>query len=132
MCGRYVLQDEEGSTGPSTAASAPDMNPSADAEPRNWPITGTLDLHLFQPTEVGDLVPTYLNECRKRGILQVRIIHGKGTGPLRESVHAVLRRIPGVAAFSLVPETLGRWGATVVALKPIESARENSKPKEKG
>ncbi len=59
--------------------------------PTPWPITGTLDLHLFQPREVDDLVPEYLAECRKRGILQVRIIHGKGTGQLRERVHAVLR-----------------------------------------
>ena len=80
--------------------------------------TGTLDLHLFQPREVDDLVPEYLTECRKRGILQVRIVHGKGTGQLRGRVHAVLRRIPRVAAFSLAPEGMGGWGATVVELKP--------------
>jgi dsDNA-specific endonuclease/ATPase MutS2 len=84
---------------------------------REWPITGTLDLHLFQPRDVGDLVPTYLDECRKRGILQVRIIHGKGTGQLRERVHAVLRKLPGIVSFGLAPETLGGWGATVVEMK---------------
>ena len=42
--------------------------------------------------------------------------HGKGTGRLRERVHAVLRRIPEVAAFSLAPEAMGGWGATVVEL----------------
>lgn len=78
-----------------------------------WPIDGTLDLHLFQPKEAGDLVSAYLDECWKRGILQVRIIHGKGTGQLRERVHAVLRRLPGVAGFGLAPERLGGWGATV-------------------
>lgn len=64
------------------------------------------------------LVPTYLAECRKRCVLQVRIIHGKGTGQLRERVNAILRRIPGVAAFILAPEGMGGWGATVVELKP--------------
>ena len=86
--------------------------------PQEWPITGTLDLHLFKPKEVGDLVPEYLEECRKRGILRVRIVHGKGTGQLRERVHAVLRRIPEVASFGLAPEAMGGWGATVVELKP--------------
>lgn len=90
-------------------------NPSP--APHDWPITGTLDLHLFQPREVDDLVPTYLDECRKRGILQVRIIHGKGIGQLRERVHAVLRRIPEVASFGLAPETMGGWGATVVEMQ---------------
>lgn len=93
------------------------MNPAPNPEPHEWPITGTLDLHLFKPKEVGDLVPTYLDECRKRGILQVRIIHGKGTGQLRERVHAILRRIPEVAAFGLAPEGLGGWGVTVVEME---------------
>ena len=83
-----------------------------------WPITGTLDLHLFRPGEAGDLVPEYLEECRARGILRVRIIHGKGTGQLRERVHAILRRMPGVETFGLAPEQLGGWGATTVELRP--------------
>ena len=94
-----------------------DKEPSPAPEPAEWPIDGTLDLHLFQPKEVGDLVPAYLDECRMRGILQVRIIHGKGTGQLRERVHAVLRRLPGVAVFGLGLEGLGGWGATMVELK---------------
>lgn len=85
--------------------------------PQEWPIDGTLDLHVFKPAEVGDLVPEYLAECRKRGILQVRIVHGKGTGQLRGRVHAVLRRLPGVASFGLAPEGMGGWGATVVKMK---------------
>ena len=84
--------------------------------PQEWPIDGTLDLHLFKPAEVGDLVPTYLEECRKRGILQVRIIHGKGTGQLRERVHVILRRMPGVESFGLAQGAMGGWGATVVQL----------------
>ena len=61
------------------------------------PITSILDLHTFRPSDVGDLVPTYLAECRERGMLQVRIIHGKGIGALRETVHAILRRMPEVS-----------------------------------
>ena len=91
--------------------------PANEPNPAQWPIDGTLDLHLFQPKGVGDLLPEYLAECRKRGILQVRIVHGKGTGQLRERVHAVLRRLPAVASFSLAPESMGGWGATVVEMK---------------
>jgi len=92
--------------------------PNPSSNPTTWPIDGTLDLHLFQAKEVGDLVPAYLEECRKRGILQVRIIHGKGTGQLRDRVHAILSRLPGVVTFGLAPSTMGGWGATVVELKP--------------
>ncbi len=82
------------------------------------PIDGTLDLHTFRPQDVKDIVPEYLAECRKRGILQVRIIHGKGVGTLRELVHAVLARLPEVASYRLADEAGGGWGATVVILKP--------------
>ena len=82
------------------------------------PVDGTLDLHTFRPEDVKDLVPDYLTECRKIGILQVRIIHGKGIGALRETVHAMLSRMPEVASFRLADEDAGSWGATIVALKP--------------
>lgn len=86
------------------------------------PIDGVLDLHLFRPAEVKDLVPTYLEECRRRGMLTVRIVHGKGTGALRETVHAVLRRTPGVVSFGLAPGHAGGWGATVVELAGADAA----------
>lgn len=90
------------------------------ADPVGLPIDGILDLHSFRPSDVKDLVPTYLAECRTRGIYQVRIIHGKGTGALRETVHSVLRRLPEVATFSLAPADMGGWGATMVGLRVKE------------
>ena len=87
-----------------------------EPEPVELPIDGVLDLHTFRPADVKDLVPTYLEECRRRGIHQVRIIHGKGIGALRETVHALLRRTPGVVSFGLAPANAGGWGATCVQL----------------
>ena len=83
-----------------------------------FPIDGTLDLHTFQPKDVKELVQDYLAECRGKGILQVRIIHGKGTGALRETVHALLARMPEVDSFKLADEQGGGWGATIVILRP--------------
>jgi len=87
-------------------------------EPVELPIDGVLDLHTFRPKDVGDLVPDYLEACRAKGIFQVRIIHGKGTGALRESVHAILKRHPKVVSFTLDHPQYGGWGATLVQLKP--------------
>jgi DNA-nicking Smr family endonuclease len=83
------------------------------------PINGTLDLHYFQPRDVADLLANYLNECRKRGIYQVRIIHGKGKGILRKNVHSILSKLKEVESFSLAGEGGGSWGATIVILKPL-------------
>jgi homocysteine S-methyltransferase len=85
--------------------------------PVELPIDGTLDLHTFRPGEVKDLIPEYLDACRARGISQVRIIHGKGTGALRETVHAILQRLPYVDRFRLAGENGGGWGATIVTLR---------------
>jgi len=83
---------------------------------REQPIDGILDLHTFRPEEAKDVVREYLSACRRRGILQVRIIHGKGSGTLRETVHALLKRMPEVTSFRLANEAGGGWGATVVEL----------------
>ncbi|RPH96734.1 DNA mismatch repair protein MutS [candidate division KSB1 bacterium] len=91
-----------------------------EPDPVEIPIDGTLDLHTFHPRDVKDLVPDYLNACRAKGIYSVRIIHGKGTGALRETVHAILKRLPDVISFSLAGDASG-WGATVVELRPEES-----------
>ena len=90
-------------------------------EPVQIPIDGTLDLHTFQPRDVKELVPEYLAACRERGILHVRIIHGKGTGTLLRTVHAILSRMLEVESFKLADESGGGWGATLVRLRGPES-----------
>ena len=87
--------------------------------PVEYPINGILDLHFFQPRDVDKLIPDYLDECRKRGIYQVRIVHGKGTGILRKRVHSILSKHKDVESFSLAGESAGSWGATIVKLKPL-------------
>jgi DNA-nicking Smr family endonuclease len=98
------------------AEGAPEGVPEDEAV--EMPVDGVLDLHTFRPQETRELVPEYLDLCRERGILDVRIIHGKGVGVQREIVHAVLRRHPAVIDFGH-PTDQGSWGATVVRLAPL-------------
>lgn len=84
--------------------------------PRKLPIDGVLDLHTFRPEDLGTLIPDYIEECIKEDIYEIRIIHGKGKGNLRRSVHALLERNPKVQSYSLAGDRSG-WGATVASLK---------------
>ena len=77
-----------------------------------------IDLHTFRPSEIGELLPEYFRACREQGILAVRVIHGKGSGTLREGVHRLLGRLPEVESFQLAGAGSGSWGATWVYLKP--------------
>jgi DNA-nicking Smr family endonuclease len=88
-----------------------------DDEPIPLPINGVLDLHTFQPGEVKELVLDYLAACQSRGIFQVRIIHGKGIGRLRRTVHSILEKHPEVISFALDHPQFSGWGATIVELR---------------
>ena len=90
-----------------------------DEDPHRIPITSELDLHTFRPSEIGDLLPEYFAECLSAGIRGVRVIHGKGTGTLREGVHSLLRKMPEVQEFHY-PDAGCGCGASWVRVWPPE------------
>lgn len=81
------------------------------------PIDGVLDLHTIQPREVKAVLSAYLEACQEAGILEVRVIHGKGIGNLQRTVHALLRKHPEVTSFVLASELYGGTGATMVKVR---------------
>ena len=80
------------------------------------PIDGVLDLHMFLPKEAASVVDEYLRVCLEERIFEVRIIHGKGKGTLRRTVHSLLEKHPLVRDFKL-DSGPSSWGATLVRLK---------------
>lgn len=86
-------------------------------EPIELEIDGTLDLHNFSPKDFSSLIPEYVTVCLEKEIYDLRIVHGKGKGQLRRSVHAILRRMVEVEHYKLADLDGGSWGATLVQLK---------------
>jgi dsDNA-specific endonuclease/ATPase MutS2 len=93
---------------------------SSPGDPVGIPINGTLDLHGFNPKDVKELVVEYLDECARKGIMEGRIIHGKGIGTLREIVHSILKVHPHVHSFSLGNSSSGGWGSTSFLLNTVD------------
>jgi hypothetical protein len=87
-------------------------------EPTRVPIDGELDLHNFSPKEVKPLVLAYLEEALEEGRQEIRIVHGKGKGVLRRTVHSILEKEASVESFRLgSSHGEGSWGATMVRLR---------------
>ncbi len=93
-----------------------DENPFPD--PVELPLADVLDLHPFLAKEIRSVVEEYLTQCCEAGFPVVRLIHGKGKGVQRESIRALLTRLPFVQSFQDAPPEAGSWGATIVSLQP--------------
>jgi len=92
------------------------------------PLDGVLDLHGFQPREVGGLVREYIAACQAAGTLDLRLIHGRGIGNLQRTVHAVLAKHPSVLSFQLASPLYGGLGATIVRLRPLDARAASGEP----
>jgi hypothetical protein len=99
-------------------APAPAQAPASEPPPPVViPIDGTLDLHTVRPADAAEILDEYLQACAERGLHEVRVVHGKGTGQLRRLVETRLGRSSLVASFRPADETAGGWGATLVTLR---------------
>lgn len=85
--------------------------------PRAVSISSELDLRGQNAEEALLETDLYLDNAFLAGLNEVTIIHGKGTGILRNSIHQLLRKHPHVASFRLGKYGEGESGVTVVEIK---------------
>ncbi|MBO4400465.1 MAG: endonuclease MutS2 [Selenomonadaceae bacterium] len=80
-------------------------------------VTRDLDIRGMMVDEAEQVCGKFLDDAQLAGLRQVLIIHGKGTGALRQGVHEFLRRHHSVEKFQLADIDEGGAGATLVILK---------------
>ena len=66
--------------------------------------------------EVFEQLEPYLDDAILAGKKSVRIVHGRGTGALRNAIHQFLKTARGVKSYQLAEAAEGGEGATVVKL----------------
>ena len=76
-----------------------------------------LDIRGMMTDEAEGIVDRFIDSAQMGKLNFVSIIHGKGTGALRKSVHAQLKRHPGVKGFRLGRYGEGEDGVTIVELR---------------
>ncbi|MBV9546647.1 MAG: endonuclease MutS2 [Chloroflexi bacterium] len=117
---RMPLRDLEGATRPSAAerrAATPERAvPVAVATPRG-DVPFQLDLRGQRRDEAIERLDEYLENASLAGMPEARIVHGKGTGAIRQAVRDTLRSSQYVARFAPEPDANGGDGATAVWLR---------------
>lgn len=83
--------------------------------PHEVPIDGVLDLHTFSPRDVASVVEEFIQAAVEAGLSEIRLIHGRGIGVQRRTVHSVLAKHPSVARYWDATES--HLGATVAQLR---------------
>lgn len=67
--------------------------------------------------EALQIVEKYLDSAVLKGMHEVRIVHGKGSGALRTAIHDYFKTHPNIATFRLGQYGEGEWGVTIAELK---------------
>lgn len=80
-------------------------------------IASELNVIGLNVDEAIPLIDKYLDDASIANLSSVRIVHGKGTGKLREGIHSFLRKHSHVGSFRLGTFGEGEMGVTIVSLK---------------
>jgi DNA mismatch repair protein MutS2 len=80
-------------------------------------LESQLDLRGWRVEDALSEVDSYLNDAAMSGLHSVRLLHGKGTGALRQAIREELRHHPLVKGFESAPQREGGDGITIVTLQ---------------
>lgn len=80
-------------------------------------VSSSLDLRGLDAEEAVYNTDKYLDDAYRAGLAEVTIVHGKGTGILRQAINDMLKRHPHAKSYRLGAYGEGGTGVTMVELK---------------
>lgn len=100
------------------------LRPKNRAQRRKLP-DATIDLHGMSVLEATKAMQKFLEQEIKRGSKTVRVIHGKGSGALRDAVWSLIENHPMILDFQVPAAKLGGGGALILRLSHRPNKRRN-------
>ena len=114
--GKKIWLDPRGLEPVRAAKKTPSPPPQPEVK-----VKGGVDVELYvHGMKVADAlreVEAWLDRLLLAGFHVGHIIHGKGTGALRQAIHEYLKEVPFVKRFYLAPPEEGGEGVTIVELE---------------
>ena len=117
---RMPLRELKGATRPTSAerrAAQPEKLPTLTVASPRGDVPFQLDLRGQRRDDALERLEQYLEDASLTGLPEGRIVHGKGTGAIRQAVRETLRRSQYVSKFAPEPDANGGDGATQVWFK---------------
>ena len=100
-----------------TARPAPTMKVDASINERKLNFSTEIDVRGERLNDAIEKVTRYVDDAVMVGVSSVRIIHGKGTGVLRDELQKLIRTMPGVASVRDEHIQFGGTGVTIVTFE---------------
>lgn len=100
-----------------TRSDKPRTVVSVDISSRKLNFKDNIDVRGMRASEALEAVENFVDDAVMVGVTEIRILHGKGTGALKEEIRRYLRSNPGVASASDAHADRGGSGITIVELK---------------
>ena len=100
-----------------TARPAPSMKVDSSINERKLNFSTEMDVRGERLNDAIEKVTRYVDDAVMVGVSSVRIIHGKGTGVLRDELQKLLRTMPGVASVRDEHIQFGGTGVTIVTFE---------------
>ncbi len=114
--GRLRHTDAKINSGVKREASFISESTSAGSRARQLEFSRQIDVRGMRADEAVQAVTYYIDDALQFNAGQVRILHGTGTGALRQAIRSYLDTVPGVRSFHDEHVQFGGAGITVVEL----------------
>ena len=93
------------------------QTPASTRVARVSDVAGDLDVRGSRVHMIESMIPQFIDRAFMQGLTSIRIIHGEGTGALRQAVRDVLSRESHVETFQPAPRNAGGNGVTIAMLE---------------